>query len=108
MTKREPLKQPALGMKVFHEEIYNGKECMTIVGIRYDEVELEGDYSGGTHHTVGKSWFPITGLFRLRKVCTQVVEHGDCPLHNIHCSYPNCEPYLTSDSHYNNGVKINH
>ena len=108
MIKKEALLTPKLGMKVFHEEIYNGKECMMIVGVRRAEVELEGDYSGGTHNVCQKDWLPIKGLFRLRKVCDQVVEHGDCTLHNIHCGYPDCEPYLTSDHHYDNGVKIDH
>jgi hypothetical protein len=35
---------------------------MKIVGIREHQVELEGDFSGGTHHTVGKAWFPKEGL----------------------------------------------
>jgi len=108
MTKREPLQKPELGMEVFHEKIYDGNECMTIIGIRETEVELEGDYSGGTHPATQKDWLPIEGLFRLRKVCNQIVQHGSCPLHNIHCSYPDCEPYLTSDHHYENGVKIDH
>ena len=106
MTKRELLSRPELGMKVFHETIYNGNECMTVVGIRKEEVELEGDYSGGTHSVIQKDWLPIKGLFRLRKVCREIVEHGSCQLRNIHCGYPNCEPYLTSDHHYENGVKI--
>jgi len=108
MTKKEPLLTPKLGMKVFHETLYDGKECMKVVGIRETEVELEGDYSGGTHNVVQKDWLPIKGLFRLRKVCDQVVEHGTCTLHNIHCGYPDCEPYLTSDHHYTNGVRIDH
>ncbi len=47
---------------VYHSEIYGGKEQMKIVGLRENEVELEGDYSGGTHNTVGRQWFPIKGL----------------------------------------------
>ncbi len=66
MTTEEEVLQPALGMKVFHKGIYNGKELMTVVGIRYTEVELEGDYSGGTHNVKQTSWLPIEGLFRLR------------------------------------------
>lgn len=108
MTKREPLAKPELDMKVFHEELYDGNECMTVVGIRHDQVELEGDYSGGTHAVTQKDWLPIKGLFRLRKICNEIVQHGRCQLHNIHCSYPDCEPYLTSDHHYENGVKIDH
>ncbi|MFA6069818.1 MAG: hypothetical protein WC810_14640 [Janthinobacterium sp.] len=108
MTKKEPLLIPALGMNVFHETIYGGNECMKIVGIRADQVELEGDYSGGTHNVIQSDWLPIKGLFRLRKVCEQVEKYGSCQLHNLHCGYPNCEPYLTSDHHYENGVKIEH
>lgn len=108
MTKLEPVLKPELDMLVFHYEIYHGKECMKIVGIRKNEVELEGDYSGGTHLTIGKEWFSINGLFRLRKVCNQVEKYGDCQLPNVHCSYPSCEPYLTSDHCYENGIKINH
>lgn len=51
-----------LGQEVYHKEIYDGNEKMKIVGIRENEVELEGDYSGGTHEVKQKGWFPITGL----------------------------------------------
>lgn len=108
MTKREPLQSPELGMDVFHESIYHGKECMKIVGIRYHEVELEGDFSGGTHNVIGKVWVPIQGLFRLKKVCSQIEKYGSCQLHNLHCGYPSCSPYLTSDHHYENGIIIQH
>lgn len=108
MTKKEPVLTPQLGMKVFHEKLYDGKECMEIVGVRKNEVELEGDYSGGINNVCQKQWLPIEGLFRIRKVCTQVVEHGSCQLHNLHCAYPDCEPYLSSDHHYEKGVKIDH
>jgi hypothetical protein len=108
MTRKEPLLNPELDMLVFHESIYDGKECMKVVGIRHEQVELEGDYSGGTNNIIQKDWLPIKGLFRLRKVC-QYHEKGEtCPLSNIHCGYPYCEPYLTSDHHYENGIKINH
>ena len=109
MTKSEPLLDPELGMKVFHENIYNGHECMEVVGVRKKEVELEGDYSGGTQpYIIGKEWFPIDGLFQLRKVCPQHESGEPCPLPNVHCGYPDCEPYLTSDHHYENGIKIVH
>ena len=51
-----------LGDYVYHKDIYNGKEKMKIVGIREDSVELEGDYSGGTHAIVQKDWLNIDGL----------------------------------------------
>jgi len=34
-----------LGRTVYHEKLYWGREPMKIVGIRENEVELEGDYS---------------------------------------------------------------
>ena len=53
----------AIGNTFYHKEIYDGKEPMKIVGIRENEIELEGDFSGGTHHTIGRGWFSIIGLF---------------------------------------------
>lgn len=93
-TKKEPVLTPELKMKVFHDKIYNGKELMTIVGIREFEVELEGDYSGGTHNVIEKDWLPLQGLFRLRKVCPEHEKPEGCQLPNVHCGYPNCEPYI--------------
>ena|ERR1017187_1326871 len=94
MTKREDVLKPELGMMVFHETLYHGKELMKVVGIRETQVELEGDYSGGTHLVCQKDWLPIKGLFRLRKVCEQNEKFGTCQLPNVHCGYPNCEPYV--------------
>lgn len=94
MTKREDVQIVTLGMKVYHDEIYNGKEQMKVVGIRENEVELEGDWSGGTHRVCQKDWMPIKGLFRLRKVCEQHEKHGSCQLPNVYCQYPDCEPYV--------------
>jgi hypothetical protein len=51
-----------LGMTVYHKDIYWGKESMKVVGIRENEVELEGDYSGGTHNVCQKDWVSIEGL----------------------------------------------
>ena len=34
MTKREDVLKPELGMMVFHETLYHGKELMKVVGIR--------------------------------------------------------------------------
>jgi len=80
-----------LGQKVYHRAIYNGKELMEIVGIRKNEVELEGDYSGGTHNVCQKSWMPVDGvLLPERKICKEKI-NGSCPHHNIHCAFPKCE-----------------
>lgn len=51
-----------LGMMVCHSSLYNGNELMKVVGIREKEVELEGDYSGGTHCVCQKDWLSINGV----------------------------------------------
>jgi hypothetical protein len=97
MNKKEEVRRPNLGMFVFHESIYDGKELLKVVGIRNKEIELEGDYSGGTHNVIQKAWLPIKGTFRLRKVCEEKAKPNGCQLHNLHCGYPNCEPYTTTE-----------
>src|SRR5258708_2030672 len=80
-----------IGKKVYHQELYKGKELMEIVGIRKDTVELQGDYSGGTHPVCQKEWLPIEGLIDANyKECPHKI-NGSCPLHNIHCGFPDCE-----------------
>lgn len=79
---------------VLHDRIYEGKESMKVIGIRKNSVELEGDLSGGTHNVTQSSWFPIEGVFKLSKVCENKDDKGVCPLHNLHCIFPDCEPYL--------------
>jgi len=54
-------KQLTLGLIVYHTEIYNGSEPMEVVGIRKDQVELQGDFSGGTHNVCQKDWLPLNG-----------------------------------------------
>jgi hypothetical protein len=51
-----------LNQLVYHTDIYWAREQMKIVGLRENEVELEGDYSGGTHDSIGRQWFPIKGV----------------------------------------------
>ena len=55
-----------LNQMVYHKDIYWGCEQMKIVGIREHEVELEGDYSGGTHMVCQRDWLPIKGLLLKR------------------------------------------
>lgn len=102
-AKKETVVTPALGMQVFHESIYDGRELMKVVGIRESQVELEGDYSGGTHNVIEKDWLPILGTFRLRRSCEESLRPGGCQLPNVHCSFPGCEPYLTNHGHFIKG-----
>lgn len=55
-----------LGDRVTHPDIYHGNEVFTVVGIRERELELEleGDWSGGTHGTVQRAWHPLEGTVR--------------------------------------------
>lgn len=48
-----------IGDKVTHESVYNHKEILTVIGVRKDSLELEGDYSGGTNNTIQSSWLPL-------------------------------------------------
>jgi len=50
------------------QRIVLGHEPMKIVGIREYSVELEGDYSGGTHNVCQKDWMPIDGVLMERSV----------------------------------------
>jgi hypothetical protein len=47
-----------LGDKVVID-LYGEGEIFKVVGIRETELELQGDWSGGTHNTHGSSWYPI-------------------------------------------------
>lgn len=51
-----------IGQNAKHKLLYNGKESYKIVGIRKEEVELEGDYETATHFAKAKKWMPIKGL----------------------------------------------
>lgn len=105
-ARKEYVQQPTLHMEVFHDEIYNGRELMKVVGIRVGQVELEGDYSGGTNPSKETSWYSTYGSFRLRKVCKEAEKPKGCQLHNLHCGFPDCEPYLTNYGHYIDGKLV--
>jgi len=51
-----------LDMTVYHQDVYDGREPLKVVGIRRDTVELKGDYSGGTHAVCQKEWLSISGV----------------------------------------------
>ncbi len=55
-----------LGQKVYHKRVYNGREQLTIIGIRTNFLELEGDYSGGTHNVCQSDWLPVDGVLLRR------------------------------------------
>ncbi len=54
-----------LGDKVTHPDIYWGREVFKVVGIREKELELEGDWSGGTHNVCQSSWIKRDGIIKV-------------------------------------------
>lgn len=57
-----------LGQKVYHKRIYDGREQLTIIGIRTNSLELEGDYSGGTHNVCQSDWLPVDGVLLTKNI----------------------------------------
>lgn len=51
-----------IGQTVYHREVYNHREPLTIIGLTEDRVLLKGDFSGGTHNVTQQDWLPIKGL----------------------------------------------
>jgi hypothetical protein len=51
-----------INQMVYHKDVYDGHEQMKIVGLRETEVELEGDWSGGTHNVCQRDWMPLEGV----------------------------------------------
>lgn len=54
-------------MVVYHSEVYNGNEPLTIVGIKKHHVQLKGDYSGiGVDNS--SCWLPLDGVLIDKKI----------------------------------------
>lgn len=94
-----------LGQTVYHETVYESREPLTVVGIRENELELEGDYSGGTHQLKQKEWLPIKGCttihdFKYKKECREsVIEMGDEGLTLKERELRNMILHLTTEVH---------
>lgn len=52
-----PVSDYTLGDKVT-TDYYNHGETFKVVGIRENDLELQGDWSGGTHNVNQTSWYP--------------------------------------------------
>jgi hypothetical protein len=81
-----------LGQTVYHRNVYDHREPLKIVGIRENELELEGDYSGGTNIFCEKDWLPITGVSRIynhvyKKECRDYVIKNKKLIHLIKDKY---------------------
>jgi hypothetical protein len=55
--------------QVCHPDIYHGNETFLVVGLRVkpDQVELEGDWSGGTHNVCQRDWHKLEGTIIVKK-----------------------------------------
>lgn len=54
-------------MVVYHSEVYNGNEPLTVVGIKKHHVQLKGDYSGiGVDNS--SCWLPLDGVLIDKKI----------------------------------------
>jgi hypothetical protein len=51
-----------LGDKVYHKEIYNGREECLIIGLKPQTVQVLYDPSGGTHSVKGETWVSRDGI----------------------------------------------
>lgn len=84
-------KLPIKGYKVLNmypvyiTDVYNGREPFKVVGIREDEVELEGDFSGGTHSVCQKDWFKDDKVFVVKEICPEISKPNGCHVHNVYC-----------------------
>lgn len=100
--KKEPVSSFNLDDIVFMDSVYNGMEPLKIVGVRKYEVELEGDYSGGTHPVIQKQWVSkMEPMFKWRAECDNSACRAGL-LHNLQCDYPRCQPYVTNPKSYSN------
>jgi hypothetical protein len=68
---------------VYVKELYEGREPFKIVGIRQNQVELEGDYSGGTHNSVGVQCLIKDEVFVVKSICDEQLKPNGCQVHNI-------------------------
>lgn len=70
---------------VYIEGVYYGREPFRVAGIRENQVELEGDFSGGTHDVCQKDWFDDDRVFVIETVCPEQLKPMGCQIHNINC-----------------------
>lgn len=70
---------------VYVDGLYYGKEPFRIVGIRGNEVELEGDFSGGTHNVNKRCWIPDKQAFVVSTVCEEQLKPNGCQVRNVNC-----------------------
>jgi hypothetical protein len=91
LNKMKYKKLPIKGYKILNmypvyiEDVYQGKEPFKVVGIRQNEIELEGDFSGGTHNVCQKDWFKDDKVFIVKELCDKELEPNGCQERNVYC-----------------------
>ena len=55
-----------LNETVYHKDVYDYKEPLTVKGIKEKELLLEGDYSGGTHNVSQSDWLSVESTSRIK------------------------------------------
>jgi hypothetical protein len=76
----------SLGMyPVYCDDLYWGHEPFKIVGIRENKIEIEGDFSGGTHNVTQRDWIDVEKVFVVTTVCVEQIKPGGCQVHNVNC-----------------------
>jgi hypothetical protein len=70
---------------VYADNVYKGKEPFKVVGIRENSLELQGDYSGGTHTVCQNSWIDISKCFVVMSMCDNQLQPNGCQIHNLFC-----------------------
>lgn len=69
---------------IYVEHIYNGHEPFKVVGLREDQLELEGDYSG-MYNIIQKDWIDKEDCFMVSTVCEEQLKPKGCQVHNVNC-----------------------
>lgn len=70
---------------VYSQNFYKGKEPFKIIGIREDQVELQGEFSDGINLIRENRWVNDDIVFVVSTVCEEQSKPNGCQVHNIHC-----------------------
>jgi hypothetical protein len=90
---------------VYCDEIYHGKEPFRIVGIRENQVEIEGDFSGGVHNIKQKEWIDDNKVFVVKSVCEEELRYGGCQIYGSNCCGGGDVVTVHTDLYWGNLVK---
>lgn len=85
---------PYFGMECYHDAL-SPETKVKINGMRESHVELISLETGKQlEFLLGDTWFPKSHIYRKRKECENKRATGNCNLPNVHCRWPDCEPFV--------------